>query len=74
MCDNWLWQAQKLLDDILDKSIEVVTDAVHIPEKDPATSDAGVRLFKLAPQGIVFDHVGEHMNLSLVYGFQYDPC
>ncbi|KAI3451924.1 hypothetical protein Pfo_008589 [Paulownia fortunei] len=52
-------KAQKLLDDILDKTIEVVTDTAHILEKDPALSDAGVRLFKRAPAGIVFDHRDE---------------
>ncbi|KAL3646425.1 hypothetical protein CASFOL_011605 [Castilleja foliolosa] len=52
-------KAQRTLYDILDKTIEVVTDMAHTVEKDPADNDAGVRLFKRAPVGIVFDHVDE---------------
>ncbi|KAK6125323.1 hypothetical protein DH2020_040939 [Rehmannia glutinosa] len=52
-------KAQKLLDDILDKTIEVVTDTAHILDNDPKLSNAGIRLFKRAPAGIVFDHLDE---------------
>ncbi|CAI9780794.1 unnamed protein product [Fraxinus pennsylvanica] len=52
-------KAQKLLDDILERTIEVVrhTDQL-ISEKDPTVTE-GVRLFKYAPQGILFDHLDE---------------
>ncbi|KAK4416334.1 hypothetical protein Salat_2458900 [Sesamum alatum] len=49
-------KALKLLDNILDKTIEVVAESTLVLEKDPAPNDAGVRLFKQAPRGIVFDH------------------
>ncbi|KAL0450159.1 UNVERIFIED_CONTAM: hypothetical protein Slati_1572300 [Sesamum latifolium] len=52
-------KALRLLDDILDKTIEVVTDTTPVLEKDPAEDDAGVRLFKDALPGIVFDHIVE---------------
>ncbi|PIN11740.1 hypothetical protein CDL12_15653 [Handroanthus impetiginosus] len=52
-------KAQKLLDDILDKSIEVVSYTANSMEKDPALNDAGVRLFRRAPAGIAFDHIDE---------------
>ncbi|KAK6151149.1 hypothetical protein DH2020_016081 [Rehmannia glutinosa] len=55
-------KAQKLLDDILDKTIEVVTDTAHILDNDPKLINAGIRLFKLAPAGIVFDHLGERTS------------
>ncbi|KAL2551650.1 hypothetical protein Fot_05269 [Forsythia ovata] len=52
-------KALKVLDDILERTIEVVRYTnQHIPEKDPTTS-GGVRLFKHAPQGILFDHLDE---------------
>ncbi|CAA3032977.1 Hypothetical predicted protein [Olea europaea subsp. europaea] len=52
-------QAQKLLDDILERTIEVVRHTDQpISEKDPTIIE-GVRLFKHAPRGIVFDHLDE---------------
>ncbi|KAG8384274.1 hypothetical protein BUALT_Bualt04G0101400 [Buddleja alternifolia] len=50
-------KAQKMLDEILEKSIEVVTDSAHVLDENPAVNDNGVRLFKRAPPGIVFDHL-----------------
>ncbi|KAL7101510.1 hypothetical protein ACP275_08G058300 [Erythranthe tilingii] len=52
-------KAQKMLDDLIEKSIEVVTDKSQMLEKDPPISDAGVRLFRNAPSGIVFDQANE---------------
>ncbi|XP_047959087.1 uncharacterized protein LOC125204467 [Salvia hispanica] len=46
-------KAERLLDDLLDKTIEVVR--APVVEEDPAPEDAGVRLFRTAPRGIVFD-------------------
>ncbi|CAA3032976.1 Hypothetical predicted protein [Olea europaea subsp. europaea] len=52
-------KAQKLLDDILERTIEVVRHTDQpISEKDPTIIE-GVRLFKHAPRGIVFDHLDE---------------
>ncbi|KAL6573043.1 hypothetical protein OROHE_002519 [Orobanche hederae] len=56
---HYQMKAQKVLDDILEKTLEVVTVTAHTLEKDPASSDTGVRLFKHAPIGIVFDHAVE---------------
>ncbi|XP_004288251.1 PREDICTED: uncharacterized protein LOC101312672 [Fragaria vesca subsp. vesca] len=54
-------KAQKLLDDIVGKSLEIVHSS--IPELDDEAvsneEEAGVRLFKNAPRGIVFDHKEE---------------
>ncbi|PIN11741.1 hypothetical protein CDL12_15654 [Handroanthus impetiginosus] len=47
----------KLFDDILDKSIDVVSYTANIPEKDPAVNDSGVQLFRRASAGMVFDHI-----------------
>lgn len=53
-------KARKLLDEILDKTLEVVPYTNHnTPDKTSTPSDAGVRLFKHAPPGIVFDHIDE---------------
>ncbi|XP_042019609.1 uncharacterized protein LOC121767409 [Salvia splendens] len=46
-------KAGRLLDDLLDKTIEVVR--APVVEEDPTPEDAGVRLFRTAPRGIVFD-------------------
>lgn len=48
-------KAQKVLNDILEKSIEVVSSANHLPDEDSAVNGGGVQLFKNAPCGIVFD-------------------
>ncbi|XP_057784455.1 uncharacterized protein LOC131001850 isoform X2 [Salvia miltiorrhiza] len=48
-------KAGRLLEDILDKTIEMVSEEALIVEEDPAAEDAGVRLFRNAPHGIVFD-------------------
>lgn len=67
LCDfgviSLFFQAQRLLDDMLDKTIEVVTNTADIIlEKHSPPDDTGVRLFKRAPSGIVFDHTGEKMS------------
>ncbi|CAA3017847.1 Hypothetical predicted protein [Olea europaea subsp. europaea] len=52
-------KAQRLLDDILERTIEVVRHTDQpISEKDPSIIE-GVRLFKHTPRGIVFDHLDE---------------
>ncbi|GFY86635.1 hypothetical protein Acr_05g0002740 [Actinidia rufa] len=52
-------KAQKLLDEILEKNTEIVKDPIPILEGDHKTDEGGVRLFKNAPPGIVFDHIDE---------------
>lgn len=37
-------------------------DPVDVPEKDPETDEGGIRLFKHAPPGIVFDHIGKSIS------------
>ncbi|KAL5556792.1 hypothetical protein UlMin_039028 [Ulmus minor] len=53
---------QKLLDEMLENTLEMVKDhPVHDPEPDtdPMKIEGGIRLFKHAPPGIVFDHTDE---------------
>ncbi|XP_050388116.1 uncharacterized protein LOC126805063 [Argentina anserina] len=54
-------KAQKLLDDIIGKSLEIVPSSIPEPDDEAVSNDeeVGVRLFKNAPRGIVFDHVEE---------------
>ncbi|XP_047315483.1 uncharacterized protein LOC124919303 [Impatiens glandulifera] len=54
-------KALKLLEEMLDKSIEVVSDPTEdVISIDHVVEESGVRLFRTAPSGIVFDH---HMNM-----------
>lgn len=48
-------KAQKLLVDMLDETIEFVTERAPVLAEDLAAEDTGVRLFRKAPPGIVFD-------------------
>ncbi|PKU84748.1 uncharacterized protein LOC110093599 isoform X1 [Dendrobium catenatum] len=51
-------KAQKLLDDLLDKNIEIVT--THIPDNDNLQSDGGlVKLFRKAPPGMRLDPIDQ---------------
>ncbi|XP_027176045.1 uncharacterized protein LOC113775392 [Coffea eugenioides] len=52
-------KAQKILNDIMEKTIEVVSSTDLFPDEDAANSGGGIQLFKHAPTGIVFDHVDE---------------
>ncbi|XP_027347662.1 uncharacterized protein LOC113859043 [Abrus precatorius] len=52
-------KAQKLLNEILEKSIEIVKEPVPVLDEDPKVNECGIRLFKHAQPGIVFDHVDE---------------
>ncbi|KAH7520299.1 hypothetical protein FEM48_Zijuj08G0129400 [Ziziphus jujuba var. spinosa] len=52
-------KAQKILDDILERTLVIVKEHIRIPETDPMNEEGGIRLFKNAPPGIVFDHVNE---------------
>ncbi|CAK7356574.1 unnamed protein product [Dovyalis caffra] len=52
-------KAQKLLDNILETTLEMVRDPIPASDNDPDANDIGVRLFKHSPAGIVFDHLDE---------------
>ncbi|KAG9144665.1 hypothetical protein Leryth_024121 [Lithospermum erythrorhizon] len=52
-------QAQKLLDGIVESSIEIVRTDEHVSHEDLNMDEGGIRLFKRAPPGIKFDHVDE---------------
>ncbi|KAI3665651.1 hypothetical protein L6452_44280 [Arctium lappa] len=53
-------KAQKLLDDLLEKSMEIVRQQpTEVTENHSMINGGGVRLFRDAPPGIVFDHVDE---------------
>ncbi|KAF5752830.1 hypothetical protein HS088_TW01G00748 [Tripterygium wilfordii] len=52
-------KAQKMLDDILEKTLEVANDPIHVPDSETMMNDGGVRLFKHSSPGIVFDHIDE---------------
>ncbi|XAR51366.1 hypothetical protein NMG60_11005974 [Bertholletia excelsa] len=52
-------KAQSLLDDILEKSMEIVRDPINTLEDNPIITEGGVRLFKHAPPGILFDYTDE---------------
>lgn len=63
MSNLWIWllQAQKLLDDIIGKSLEIVSTPMDVPDEEAVVNEEEgvIRLFKNAPPGIVFDHVGK---------------
>ncbi|KAL2906461.1 C-type lectin domain family 3 member A [Bienertia sinuspersici] len=55
-------KAQKALDDILTKSLVMVenSDSINAIDDHPVSNEPGVRLFKQAPVGIVFDHKDQY--------------
>jgi hypothetical protein len=60
-----------MLDDILEKTLEIVRDPIDVPDNDPKTDEGGIRLFKHAPIGIVFDHVGKTISSYTLAAFTY---
>lgn len=68
ICVFKLLQAQKLLDDIVGKSLEIVHSSIPEPDDEAVSNEeeVGVRLFKNAPRGIVFDHKGKWIPSSLL--------
>ncbi|KAG9440516.1 hypothetical protein H6P81_020681 [Aristolochia fimbriata] len=54
-------KAQKLLDDILEKNLVIVRDSTISSDRSPRESDddTGVRLFRNAPPGIIFEPIDE---------------
>lgn len=56
-----------MLDEILESTLEITMDPVHVFDDDPMTNEGGIRLFKNAPPGIVFDHIGRSNFLNSIY-------
>ncbi|KAK2410490.1 hypothetical protein P8452_71483 [Trifolium repens] len=52
-------KAQKMLNDMLENTIEIVKEPILVPDEEPNTDDCGIRLFKHSKPGIVSDHVDE---------------
>ncbi|CAJ1943007.1 unnamed protein product [Sphenostylis stenocarpa] len=52
-------KAQKLLNEILENTIEIVRKPIPVVDEDPKINECGIRLFKHAQPGIGFDHVDE---------------
>lgn len=52
-------QARKVLENILETTLEVVEHPISVPSDDSKACVGGIRLFKNAPIGVVFDHVGK---------------
>lgn len=60
-------QAQKLLDEMLEKSLVIVKDANNVPDDDSVVNEGGVRLFKNSTPGIVFDCGGGYILYKLPF-------
>ncbi|XP_022149444.1 uncharacterized protein LOC111017872 [Momordica charantia] len=52
-------KARKVLENILETTLEVVEHPISVPSDDSKACVGGIRLFKNAPIGVVFDHVDE---------------
>ncbi|RWW51241.1 hypothetical protein BHE74_00042432 [Ensete ventricosum] len=59
-CDNSYdhWQAQKILDDLLDRSLVMVRNPIPSIDECPQSDEAAIRLFSSSPAGIILDPVG----------------
>ncbi|XP_065874410.1 uncharacterized protein [Euphorbia lathyris] len=68
-------KAQKLLDNMLKKTIKIVSKPIHEPNNHPV-DEGGVRLFKNSPARIIFDHrdeiQGPKKRPRLVPGYSTD--
>lgn len=62
-------QAQKLLDDMLEKTLVMVRDPIDVPDNDPKINEGGIHLFKNAPSGIVFDYIGKSISSYALAAF-----
>ncbi|KAL2322836.1 hypothetical protein Fmac_027215 [Flemingia macrophylla] len=56
---HYQFKAQKLLSEILENTLQIVRKPVPVVDEDPKINECGIRLFKHAPPGIVFDPVDE---------------
>lgn len=48
-------KAQKILDDIVERNLEIVSNPVNIQDSDREDDGGGIQLFRTAPRGIMFD-------------------
>ncbi|CAN1343056.1 hypothetical protein LINPERPRIM_LOCUS39664, partial [Linum perenne] len=55
----YILQAHKLLDELVEKSLDFVEDHVKVPDVKPVENEGGVRLFKNSKVGILFDKADE---------------
>ncbi|XP_010938972.1 uncharacterized protein [Elaeis guineensis] len=53
-------KAQKLLDDLLEKSLEMVTNPIPMSNDNPQSNGGGIQLFRKAPPGIILDPIDPH--------------
>ncbi|KAJ8485427.1 hypothetical protein OPV22_017912 [Ensete ventricosum] len=53
-------KAQKILDDLLDRSLVMVRNPIPSIDECPQSDEAAIRLFSSSPAGIILDPVGEH--------------
>ncbi|CAL9083888.1 unnamed protein product [Musa textilis] len=53
-------KAQKILDDLLDRSLMMVRNPIPSIDEFPQSDEAGIRLFSNSPAGIISDPVDEH--------------
>ncbi|URD98355.1 hypothetical protein MUK42_31993 [Musa troglodytarum] len=51
-------KAQKILDDLLDRSLVMVRNPIPSVDEFPQSDEAGIRLFSNSPAGIISDPVG----------------
>ncbi|XP_050871626.1 uncharacterized protein LOC127074361 [Lathyrus oleraceus] len=52
-------KAQKLLDEMLESTIEIVKVPVLHQDEDPTINDCGIRLFRHSKPGVILDHADE---------------
>ncbi|KAI6699369.1 hypothetical protein NL676_013693 [Syzygium grande] len=55
-------KAQKLLDDIVERNLEIVSNPVNIQDSDREDDGGGIQLFRTAPRGIMFDRIDEPLG------------
>lgn len=60
------------MDDIIEKTLVMVEDSVHVSDKEK-TNESGIRLFKHAPPGIVFDYMGKWTSSNIDWVDQSAP-
>ncbi|KAH7665316.1 hypothetical protein IHE45_13G026300 [Dioscorea alata] len=56
-----LYQIKKLLDEVLEKSLEIVRSTIPASSENPE-SNGGIRLFRQAPPGVILDAFDAHQQ------------
>ncbi|CAI0430476.1 unnamed protein product [Linum tenue] len=66
-------KAQKLLEQLLEKSLDIVEDGGEVPDVKHVPNEGGVRLFKNSPVGILLDSKGKFASfISFALAFHFD--